>query len=125
MIYSRRTSPPPSRIEEATRPKYIIEGVPALTPLLLKIGVKQWCEQSEPDFDCTGGPRITWGNCRYRKNDRAYNLRLVKQRRTLQKIAFELYEHYQELRIADIGFIMGYPATMVGVFMKWMPPVVS
>ena len=118
------------RIVEATRPKYTADGLPAVTPLLAKIGVTKWCSTSDPEFDCTGSMRLTRSNCRLKKANGSFldpkvllaNKRLVKHRRVLQKVAFELWEHYPELRVADIGFIMGYQSSQVSAFMHFIPP---
>lgn len=126
-IYSRRSSPYPKRVVEVTRPKYTAEGVPSITPLLVKLGLRAWCINSEPEVDCTGNLRLDGQNGRFKlrdptKPEKIRNQELALHRRTLQKIAFELYEHYPELRLFDIGFIMGYSAVSVAHFMKWEPP---
>lgn len=120
--YSRRGSPPPARVVHTDRPKYTAEKIPAITPYLKKIGVYQWCTESEPEYDCTGYERLTVHSSRFRADNLEYNRELATQKRILQKVAFELYEHYRELRLKDIAFIMGYSIPMIARIMAWIPP---
>lgn len=125
--FQRRLDPAPERVIQTERPKYTATGLPAITPLLKKLGLVAWCTQSEPDLDCTGRKRLSRYNAHFLRADdspssKRHNKQLADHRRALQKIAFELYDHYLELRVADIGFIMGYSSSFVDNIKKWIPP---
>lgn len=126
-IYKRLTDAPPKRIEEATRPKYSVTGAPIIGDRLRSMGLRQWCTKSEPDTDCTGNPHLMRGGRMITRlpltpAERSYNEGLVQHRRALQRIAIELYNHYRRLRVADIGFLMGYSSSAVNAFMYYKAP---
>lgn len=127
----RKVDSPQGRVEAATRLKYTVEGLPAITPRLKKMGLHAWCTTSDPDDDCTGYARFSRGNGRIRnlvkgsktyKADLEHNMGVIYQRRILQKIALELWEHYLELPTQDIGFLLGYSPSAVRSILDWEPP---